>query len=114
MFSTPEELALRVISEYKEQNFSNLKQPCTEEESKTYYYSRWALDEASIFVLCSQFGNLTTPSDSIKVFQALLEKKLDSNDENDETKYIFSIAHKVITELLELFDCYQYEYFMVM
>lgn len=113
MFSTPEELALRIISEYKEQNFSNLKQRTTVERDLEYYYSRWALDELGICVLCSNIDD-KPPSEKIKKFQRQLEKCLRNEDLDDTAKVIFSTALKVTNDILEILECYQYEYFMVM
>lgn len=113
MFSTPEELALRVIDEYKEQNFSDLKQKKTVEEDMEYYYSRWALDELGVCVLCSTIDD-RPPSEKIKRFLRQLERCLEKPDLDDTTKVIFTTAKKVTGEILEILECYQYEYFIVM
>lgn len=112
MFANPEELALRVISEYKEQNFPNLDKPKTVEEEVECLYSRWALDELSLCVLCSSFNS--PPTERIRKFQKSLETYLKDYDLDDKVRIIFLTAYDVTSDVLELLECYQYEYFTVM
>lgn len=113
MFANPEELALRVISEYKEQNFSNLNQKKSVEDEMEYYYSRWALDEISLCILCSKIDN-GPPSECIRRFQNKLEKYLETDGIDESSRIIFSTANKVACDILGLLTCYEYEYFIVL
>ena len=110
MFANPDELALRVVSEYKEQNFSDLKN--ADVDDKEYYYSRWALDEISLCILCSNVNG--PPSRSVKKFQEKLKLYLDNDCTDESSRLIFTTAYKVTCDILELLECYQYEYFTVM
>lgn len=112
MFANPDELAIRLISEYKEQNFSDLKPNMSEKDEMIYYYSRWALDEIGLCVLCSNLDG--APSKSIRKFKQKVESYLKGNDLDEMSKLIFSTAYKVTCDILEILECYQYEYFTVM
>lgn len=112
MFANPEELALRVIGEYREQNFSDLNCPKTVENDMRYLYSRWALDEISLCVLCSDIDE--PPTKRIRKFYETLESYLSNYELDNKVRFIFSTACDVTSEILVLLECYQYEYFMVM